>query len=534
MLIAAENFQFGMIYKLVSPSTEKIYVGATIQVLSDRLNCHKSYYEQFNNLNETKRFRDYTQEKRVDQEFRSESETAQDKSFELLKFSNTAIVLIENYPCQSKPELHARLRYYVNQYRSICVNDVSDENQYEKNVQFERGRVYKISSPQIHTMYIGSTYRSLAERLEDHMKDYKKFYSVCQSRKRPQYLTSFEILKYPDAKMELLETFLCKIESEILLCERYHLDRNRSLCVNINNPVVYQSEKRKGGRSTRKSAKDFKMRGKKIIPYDLLHRQPIHYTSNAIQYYLKQSKQKRQEYIFRKREHIEKKQEQFGKGEPIENKRDFEHEKKAMFKKKKRNQHVDSKSRQKEDSKSRQKQIKLPPQKPKDPKEKYLLDREGKKILNPFFIDKQCSICNDSNPFHLCYNKHLDKIVCGNCQRIVSVKTETTRFKDVDIDKKIKENIGQCQIQGCTNQLVYSEMFYIRFTDPKISKPKDKRRLRKLCEQNQLRIICVNCSSYCSMHPQYLRWDPMKKEKVQWSQMFDQYIQKTNTILCDL
>lgn len=93
------NYQLGKIYKLISPSG-LIYVGSTCETLSKRLGGHKrdyKYYQKHKNRNKVTSFILFDED-----------------------IDNIDIVLIENYPCNSKDELHARERYYIDSLK--CVN----------------------------------------------------------------------------------------------------------------------------------------------------------------------------------------------------------------------------------------------------------------------------------------------------------------------------------------------------------------------------------------------------------------------------
>ena len=61
------------------------------------------------------------------------------------------------------------------------------------------GRVYKITSSQTTDVYIGSTVQCLIERLCHHKTNHSNYVQG-----NYHYVTSFKILKYPDAKIELL------------------------------------------------------------------------------------------------------------------------------------------------------------------------------------------------------------------------------------------------------------------------------------------------------------------------------------------
>jgi hypothetical protein len=95
------DYQQGKIYKLISPHTDKIYVGSTTkQYLSQRLTSHKSYYNFFKKGKISKRV----------------------SSADLLDLGDVEIILLESYPCNSKDELAARERHWIEQNKNLIVN----------------------------------------------------------------------------------------------------------------------------------------------------------------------------------------------------------------------------------------------------------------------------------------------------------------------------------------------------------------------------------------------------------------------------
>ena len=96
------NYQFGKIYKLIDLESEKCYIGSTCKTLNQRLYNHKKHYKEY--LNGTMNYL---------------------TSFEILENDDFDIVLIEDYPCQSKNELSARERYFTNQIQ--CVNKIKSQ-----------------------------------------------------------------------------------------------------------------------------------------------------------------------------------------------------------------------------------------------------------------------------------------------------------------------------------------------------------------------------------------------------------------------
>lgn len=66
-----------------------------------------------------------------------------------------------------------------------------------KNNRYQAGKIYKLISSQTNDIYIGSTIQELTDRLYNHKYDYKNSH----------YRTSFEIVKYDDVQIELIENY---------------------------------------------------------------------------------------------------------------------------------------------------------------------------------------------------------------------------------------------------------------------------------------------------------------------------------------
>jgi hypothetical protein len=75
------------------------------------------------------------------------------------------------------------------------------------------GRVYTIRSRQTNELYIGSTTQALSMRIAQHRRNYKGYLNKTQ-----KYITSFKILQYNDAYIELL--FEGEFESKDALQKR--------------------------------------------------------------------------------------------------------------------------------------------------------------------------------------------------------------------------------------------------------------------------------------------------------------------------
>jgi hypothetical protein len=80
-------------------------------------------------------------------------------------------------------------------------------------MDYKNGKIYTIRSYQTDDIYIGSTTQTLTKRLSTHKGDFKRW----KNGKR-HYTTSYEIIKYGDAYIELLE--LCPCDTKMELCRR--------------------------------------------------------------------------------------------------------------------------------------------------------------------------------------------------------------------------------------------------------------------------------------------------------------------------
>ena len=87
------KYQRGKIYKLVSSQTDKIYIGSTIQTLKQRKSEHKYKYNPC-------------------------------RSRELTCYEDFNIILIKNYPCNSRKELQIEEGCIIKQNLDICLNYV--------------------------------------------------------------------------------------------------------------------------------------------------------------------------------------------------------------------------------------------------------------------------------------------------------------------------------------------------------------------------------------------------------------------------
>jgi hypothetical protein len=89
------NYQNSKIYKIISPANpDLVYYGATTQSLSVRMAGHRRITKT--------------------------ASTYRESSKEILCFDDAIIILVENYPCNSKEELYKKESEYI--LNNVCVN----------------------------------------------------------------------------------------------------------------------------------------------------------------------------------------------------------------------------------------------------------------------------------------------------------------------------------------------------------------------------------------------------------------------------
>ena len=91
------NYQNGKIYKIINNENDDIYIGSTCQKLCERMSGHRCDYNKYLDNNN----------KYI-------------TSYKILQYNTANIILIENFPCNSKEELHAREAFHI--INNICVN----------------------------------------------------------------------------------------------------------------------------------------------------------------------------------------------------------------------------------------------------------------------------------------------------------------------------------------------------------------------------------------------------------------------------
>ena len=95
--------------------------------------------------------------------------------------------------------------------------------------KLNNAKIYQIKDNTNNNVYIGSTCKTLNERLSVHKSSYKRFLKGLHNNTR-----SFDIIKNNDYKIELLEKCKIKTKEELHERERFFIQNNE--CVNKTIP----------------------------------------------------------------------------------------------------------------------------------------------------------------------------------------------------------------------------------------------------------------------------------------------------------
>jgi hypothetical protein len=83
---------------------------------------------------------------------------------------------------------------------------------------YKNGKIYMIQSPSTGAIYIGSTCGLLRKRMNQHIRDMRKWKNGTHG-----YTTSFKVLENEDAEITLIEDFPCDRKEQLIARERYYI-----------------------------------------------------------------------------------------------------------------------------------------------------------------------------------------------------------------------------------------------------------------------------------------------------------------------
>jgi hypothetical protein len=116
---------------------------------------------------------------------------------------------------------------------SICYDCKKEYSNYKV---MEYGKIYKITSQYTNSIYIGSTnLKYLFMRMDWHINDYIDYITGKSNR----YIASYNILKYDDVKISILEEYPTINRAELIKREKYWINKYENCCnIQYNNKPI--------------------------------------------------------------------------------------------------------------------------------------------------------------------------------------------------------------------------------------------------------------------------------------------------------
>jgi len=179
------NYSKSKIYKIVCNITGLIYIGSTSQTLTRRIQDHKKNYKRY--LNEKYNFT---------------------SSFKIIENNNYDIILVEDFPCERKEQLHARERYWIE--NTECVNMFIPTRTYKEWYQDNKAKI-KEKKKEYHKAYAlkyKEKRKEINEKNKEKIKEQAKKYREENKEKIKEYHKEYHkayALKYKEKRKEINE-----------------------------------------------------------------------------------------------------------------------------------------------------------------------------------------------------------------------------------------------------------------------------------------------------------------------------------------
>jgi len=191
------DYKNGKIYRIVCNETGLCYVGSTTSTLTKRLSSHKSSYKNY--LEENSNYV---------------------TSYKILEKGNYDIVLIEEYPCENKQQLHARERYYIETME--CVNKIIPIRTKEEIKKYHEKwyDLYKEQNKEKHKEYyklnkeeISKNHKEYYEKNKEQIREQKKEYNKLHKEEKNEKLKEYRRTAYLNRKEKLKNLEKEKVEN---------------------------------------------------------------------------------------------------------------------------------------------------------------------------------------------------------------------------------------------------------------------------------------------------------------------------------
>ena len=99
------------------------------------------------------------------------------------------------------------------------------------NNKYNKSKIYKIVSASSNKIYIGSTTRTLAQRLSKHVCSYRQYLAG-----KTNYTTSYAIISLGDYSIQLISNHMLENKEQLFLLEGKQIMLYRDVCVNSDIP----------------------------------------------------------------------------------------------------------------------------------------------------------------------------------------------------------------------------------------------------------------------------------------------------------
>jgi GIY-YIG catalytic domain len=216
-------YNHSKIYKIVSPSTDKIYIGSTTQTLAQRLGKHLSNYKYYTINN-----KGYI------------------TSYEIIKLGDYSIQLIEQCNFNNKEQLRQREGYYIKLHRDICVNKyipLRTDSEY-RNDNKEKLKLCKKKHYINNKEHITEYNKQLRITNKDSIAEQKKQYYIDNKEHLTEYIKQYRV----NNKQVLTEKHKQTIQCDCgIISTKRHLSRHQQTPkhftnINTNINMIYLNE----------------------------------------------------------------------------------------------------------------------------------------------------------------------------------------------------------------------------------------------------------------------------------------------------
>ena len=187
------NYQLGKIYKIIHLDTNECYIGSTCEpTLAQRLAKHVANHKAY-----TKGTGGYC------------------TSYIIIEKDDYDIILIENYPCNNRDELHARESHFTQTV--ACVNKIKNQGIINEIGQQEYQKEYRKEN-------------------KDCLKEYDKQYHLHNKEKKQEYNKLYHEAKKDSLKQQQNAKYLC-------CCGGTYMHCNKSKHLNTHKHIKWESTK---------------------------------------------------------------------------------------------------------------------------------------------------------------------------------------------------------------------------------------------------------------------------------------------------